>query len=47
MNDVKKARTILKALDKYIQVNWNAEEYYLAGVMKGLKEIEKREKKGA
>lgn len=46
MNDVKKARLILKALDKYIQINWNAEEYFLAGVMKGLEEIKKQEKKG-
>lgn len=44
MDNQQKAKIILDQLDKYIQVNWNMEEFYLKAIMNGLKEIEKKEK---
>ena len=35
------ARVILEELDQFISVNWNLEEYYLRGIVNGLKRIEK------
>jgi hypothetical protein len=44
MNKQEKAKIILEALDQYLQIDWNFEEYYIKGIMKGLTEIEKAEK---
>lgn len=38
---------ILKALDKNIQVDWNMEKFYIEPIIKGLKEIEKKERENA
>lgn len=45
MTDNEKAKIILKGLDKFIQVNWNNSEYWIAGVMKGLEEVRNQEKR--
>ena len=39
-----KARIILEKMDKFIQINWNMEKYYLQGIVEGLKEIDLKEK---
>jgi len=39
-----KARIILEKMDKFIQINWNMEKYYLQGIVDGLKEIDLKEK---
>lgn len=44
MNNQEKAKIILEALEEYINVDFNFEEFYLKGILKGLKEIEKHEK---
>lgn len=42
-----KARIILEKMEKFIQVDWNFEKYYLEGIVDGLKEIDKnKEEKG-
>ncbi len=35
------AEIILRNLEKYIQIDCNFEEYYLKGIVNGLKEIKK------
>lgn len=46
LSDEDKARIILEAMDNNgIQINWNMEKYYINGIVKGLKEIEVKEKK--
>ena len=45
MTDKEKAKIILKGLDKYLQVDFNLQEYYLAGIMIGLEEVRKQEKR--
>lgn len=42
-----KAEILLEHLDKYLQVNWNFEEYYLKAIKSGLQEIEEKESKKA
>lgn len=44
MTNKEKAIIILVGLDNFINVNWNMEEYYLKGIIKGLEEVEKMEK---
>lgn len=44
MNKQEQARIILEAMEEYIQVDANFEEYYLKGIVKGLIEIERAEK---
>lgn len=41
MSIEEQARLILEGLDKYIQVDWNMEEFYLKGIIEGLKQIPK------
>lgn len=44
MNKKEQAKIILEAMDSNgIQINWNMEKYYIAGIIKGLEEIEKKE----
>lgn len=43
MTKEEKAKIILEHLDEYIQVDWNFKQFYLKGIIKGLKEIEQRE----
>lgn len=43
MTNEQKAKIILESMDKNgIQINWNMEKYYIDGIVKGLKEIDKR-----
>jgi hypothetical protein len=39
------AKIILQSLNRYIQVDWNAEKYYLKGIIEGLKDISVKESK--
>lgn len=44
MTNEEKAKIILESMDSNgIQINWNMEKYYTAGIIKGLEEIEKKE----
>lgn len=43
MSIEEEARFILEGLDKYLQVDWNMEEFYLKGIIEGLREAKKRE----
>ena len=45
MDNREKAKIILDALDTFIQVNWSAEGFYIKAIMKGLEEIDRKEKK--
>lgn len=47
LTEKQKAEILLKNLDKYLQVNWNFEEYYLKAIKNGLKEINQKENKKA
>lgn len=38
-----KAEIILKGLDEYIQVNWNLQDLYIKGILKGFNDSEKEE----
>lgn len=40
MNNIDKAKIILKGLEDYIQVDSAFEEFYLKGILKGLQEID-------
>jgi hypothetical protein len=42
MNKKEQAKIILDNLDKYLQIDYNFEEFYLKGIMNGLKEIEEK-----
>lgn len=44
MDKKQQARIILEALDEYLQIDWNFEEYYIKGIVKGLDKIEKQER---
>lgn len=45
MTNEQKAKIILESMDNNgIQINWNMEKYYIDGIVKGLKEIEMKEK---
>lgn len=39
-----KAKIILENMEKFLQIDWSFEKYYLEGIENGLKEIEKKEK---
>ena len=41
-----KAKIILEKMDKFIQVDWNFEKYYLQGILDGLKEIDHNSEEG-
>ncbi|PGV00807.1 hypothetical protein [Bacillus cereus] len=43
MTDKEKAMLILETLDEHIQIDWNLEEYYLKGILLGLKKLEEKE----
>lgn len=43
MKNDEKAKIILEHLDEYLQVNWAFEKYYIKAIMKGLKEVDKKE----
>ena len=43
MKNDEKAKIILEHLEKYLQVNWAFEEFYIKGIMNGLREIDKQE----
>lgn len=45
MDNRDKAKIILDALDGFIQVNWSFERFYIQAIMKGLEEIDRKEKK--
>lgn len=38
------AKIILEKMDKFIQIDWNFEKYYLQGIVDGLKEIDQKKK---
>lgn len=42
MTKQEEAKMILESLEEYIQVNAAFEEFYLKGIMNGLREIEKK-----
>lgn len=44
MTDKEKAELILEGLDEYLQVNWNMKEFYIKGILNGLKKIRESEK---
>lgn len=44
MDKKEKAKIILEAMEKYLQINWSAEEYYIKGIVNGLTKIEEMEK---
>lgn len=45
MNKKEQAKIILEAMDSNgIQINWNMEKYYTVGIIKGLEEIERKQK---
>lgn len=45
MTNEEKAKIILEAMDSNgIQINWNMEKYYIAGIVKGLEAIELEQK---
>lgn len=46
MDDNEKARIILKNLEKYLQVDWAFEKFYIKGIKNGLKEIKEKEQEG-
>lgn len=41
MNKQEQAKIILEALDEYIQIDWNFEEFYIKGIVKGLNDLER------
>lgn len=45
MTEEEKARIILNNLEKYLQVNWAFEKYYIKGIKNGLREIKEKEEK--
>ncbi|MEG2937545.1 MAG: hypothetical protein RR812_03980 [Vagococcus sp.] len=46
MSIEKQATLILEGLDKYIQVDWNMSEFYLKGIIEGLREVQKNKNEG-
>lgn len=38
-----KAMMILESMEEYVTINWNMKEYYLKGIIAGLKNIDKEE----
>lgn len=42
MNQDEKAEIILNALDEYMTINWNLQEFYIKAIKKGLNEIEEK-----
>jgi len=44
VTNLEKAKIILENMEKHLQINWNLEEFYLRGIIKGLLEIEKGDK---
>lgn len=45
MNKKEQAKIILESMDANgIQINWNMEKYYIAGIVKGLEAIELEQK---
>lgn len=47
MTDKEKAEMILEGLDEYLQVNWHMKEFYIKGILKGLKKIREAEEVAA
>ncbi|HZW68982.1 MAG TPA: hypothetical protein VFF20_10365 [Pseudogracilibacillus sp.] len=43
MTRIEKAKVILDNMEHYLQIDYAFEEYYLKGIMNGLREIERRE----
>ena len=43
MTDIEKAKIILEQLEEYIQVDGSFEEFYLKGILNGLKKIKENE----
>lgn len=44
VNKEEKAKIILESMDQYIQINWNLEEFYLRGIVNGIRKIEEMER---
>lgn len=44
MKNDEKAKIILEHLEKYLQVNWAFEEFYIKGIMNGLRKIDEKER---
>ena len=44
MDYISKAKIILESLDDYMNINYNLEDYYLRGIIRGLQKIDKQEK---
>ncbi|MGO1356296.1 hypothetical protein [Alkalibacterium gilvum] len=48
MKNDEKAKIILDHMEKYLQVDWAFDKFYIKGIMNGLREIDKKEaEKGA
>ena len=43
MNQDEKAEIILNALDEYMTINWNLQEFYIKAIKRGFEKIEERE----
>lgn len=44
MKNDEKAMIILEHMEKYLQVDWAFEKFYIKGIMNGLREIDEKEK---
>lgn len=43
LTNEEKAKIILEGLDHYLQINHSLEEFYVKGIINGLKEIDRKE----
>lgn len=44
MKNDEKAMIILEHMEKYLQIDWSFEKFYIKGIMNGLREIDKKDK---
>jgi|GEM_PF-1978279 len=44
MKNDEKAMIILEHMEKYLQIDWSFEEFYIKGIMNGLRKIDEKEK---
>lgn len=44
MKNDEKAMIILEHMEKYLQIDWAFEEFYIKGIMNGLRKIDEKEK---
>lgn len=44
MKNDEKAKIILDHMEKYLQIDWAFEEFYIKGIINGLRKIDEKEK---